>query len=586
MPRPRRPRRDAAVLFIAAAAGRAQCCSFIAASFPLDSPGINLTWANELNRLRGPDATSVRTVAGWGFLHNLLHMTGERTLQPFVDSAGSVAALFNGEVYNWRELAAQMPGGREWKSDGHALLPIYLSGNQSAMIRRLQGEFAIVVGDFREGRREVTLMSDPFLTKPLWYALWDGRFAAASYASALLRLGAPQGAVQLMRPNTAQVRSADPPFAVLRSLPLVEWDLRQHKTHTGDWAAAFDRAVRTRVANIIHRPFVGLSGGFDSGAIAAALLRSGTRFFAYHVVGKEHQPTVDERFRLLSKVADGVRLREQVVRGEREWLLRHCEPYNYSGVPHQGPVWDDPGSHALSALVRRVRRRRGLIYLSGTGADEIVSDYAYAPGVAVYSYSALKGDWPQDLRPVFPWANFYGGVMRSFIMKEELVGGAHGIETRYPFLDPAVVQEFLWLTPAVKRSEYKRPIADYLRSAAFPFATGKKQGFNAAERRPKRGRARTRPFRGAEEVVQELAPAALGAPSAAAPGAAASPPAALPHAVSRPPPPPPRPGAGGGGAAVHPTAVLAAAAAAAALLGALRRCRQRRAAAWRAPRGG
>ena len=37
-------------------------------------------------------------------------------------------------------------------------------------------------------------------------------------------------------------------------------------------------------------------------------------------------------------------------------------------------------------------------------------------------------------------------------MKEEHVAGAHGIEARYPFLDAAVVQEYLWLTAAAKNA--------------------------------------------------------------------------------------------------------------------------------------
>jgi hypothetical protein len=39
-------------------------------------------------------------------------------------------------------------------------------------------------------------------------------------------------------------------------------------------------------------------------------------------------------------------------------------------------------------------------------------------------------------------------------MKEELIAGSYGIEARYPFLDPAVVQEFLSLVPALKNDEY------------------------------------------------------------------------------------------------------------------------------------
>jgi hypothetical protein len=64
-------------------------------------------------------------------------------------------------------------------------------------------------------------------------------------------------------------------------------------------------------------------------------------------------------------------------------------------------------------------------------------------------------------------------------MKEELVSGAHGIEGRYPFLDPKVVQEFLWLKPELKNAEYKKPVADFLRAHRVPTAWGRKIGFTA-----------------------------------------------------------------------------------------------------------
>ena len=39
-------------------------------------------------------------------------------------------------------------------------------------------------------------------------------------------------------------------------------------------------------------------------------------------------------------------------------------------------------------------------------------------------------------------------------MKEEIIGGSHGIEQRYPFLDKEVVQEFLWLKPELKNKYF------------------------------------------------------------------------------------------------------------------------------------
>ena len=75
------------------------------------------------------------------------------------------------------------------------------------------------------------------------------------------------------------------------------------------------------------------------------------------------------------------------------------------------------------------------VFLLGSGGDEIISDYAI-DGKPKYEHSSFNGIFPKDLREIFPkkWKSFYYGTQRSYLMKEEMIGGMHGIETRYPFL--------------------------------------------------------------------------------------------------------------------------------------------------------
>ena len=75
-------------------------CSFIVTNF--EASNDRLDEANHYIKFRGPDATSVRSINHWTFLHNLLSMTGSPTLQPFSDNdkSSNIVALFNGEIYN------------------------------------------------------------------------------------------------------------------------------------------------------------------------------------------------------------------------------------------------------------------------------------------------------------------------------------------------------------------------------------------------------------------------------------------------------------------------------------------------------
>ena len=106
---------------------------------------------------------------------------------------------------------------------------------------------------------------------------------------------------------------------------------------------------------------------------------------------------------------------------EERWLAQRCEKYAYEMEARRGELaCSDEGAVGVSVVLGRVRRRGGLIYLSGSGSDEIISDYA-RDGRRIYPHSCFGGRWPADLAPIFPWCSFYGGSQRAFLMKEELV---------------------------------------------------------------------------------------------------------------------------------------------------------------------
>ena len=66
-------------------------------------------------------------------------------------------------------------------------------------------------------------------------------------------------------------------------------------------------------------------------------------------------------------------------------------------------------------------------------------------------------------------AKFFFGSQLSYLSKEESIGGSFGLETRYPFLDKSLVQEYLNLKPELKNKYYKSPITNYLMKFNYPF---------------------------------------------------------------------------------------------------------------------
>jgi len=397
---------------------------------------------NSRIRLRGQDHTNHITIGGLTFVHNLLHVTGRFTPQPFVDLRNQIVCLFNGELYNQPFL----------RSDGECLIPLYLEHGPT-FASRLDGEFAIALYDFRKNLAVFT--TDPFGSKPLYV---NEDMECGSYRSCV--------GGERLKANTTRVIDGT---SSVSEYQVHQWDFDHQDNDSYDrWIEMFEKAVAKRA---VPGCFLGLSSGYDSGAIACALLRKGIPFKAFTYKGLENQDVLKAR---LALVPDH-QLFEPNVFAKRimEFLFQKTdnEKYtiHYGGVETSMRLLDDAGIYGVATYSMLAANEGRKVALSGQGADEILSDYSLFP-----KQSELKGRFPEKLTR---WRNFDRGCQESYLLKEEYAGGAFNIETRYPFLDRQLVQEFLHLKPELKNRHYKAPLHAYLTKHKFPFHEGTKIGF-------------------------------------------------------------------------------------------------------------
>ena len=418
---------------------------------------------NRLLKLRGPDYTGLYTREGINFAHNLLSISGKFTPQPFVDN--NIVAVFNGGIYN----------ADGYDSDGHCLIPRYrMHGDRFSS--QLDGEFAVCIADF--DRRCIILSTDIFGSKPLWIAINGSEFGISTYRSPLELLGFAN--IHKLKPNT--IVRLDLDNLSLSSIGSVyEFDLSQHKTTFNDWIVAFEQSIRKRTYNLREELFIGLSSGYDSGAIACALDQQRIDYHSYTILGREPQDIISRRIR---KNYSLITTTPELFDRAHKYIQQNVEPFQYTISSSSSDyneyyldLRDDSGSNGLSIICDRARTNGKKIYLSGMGADEIFSDYGFN-GQKIYPHSNFGGKFPEDLSTIFPWNSFYGSSMESYLTKEEYVAGAYGIETRYPFLDRTVVQEFLWLTADLKNSAYKSVLDNYLKLNNYPYIQNQKIGFS------------------------------------------------------------------------------------------------------------
>ena len=149
-------------------------CSFLFTDKKID----DLDYTNHYMKFRGPDFTHQVEVNEYTFVHNLLSITGDFTVQPFVDNDDEIVCIYNGQIYNYQDFGS-------YNSDGECLIPLYKKLGPD-FIKDLDGEFAIVLVDFKNDK--LIISTDVFATKPLWYSVGKS-VTVASYESAVKSLG-------------------------------------------------------------------------------------------------------------------------------------------------------------------------------------------------------------------------------------------------------------------------------------------------------------------------------------------------------------------------------------------------------------
>src|ERR1017187_6091315 len=108
--------------------------------------------------------------------------------QPMTTDGGLLHIVFNGEVYNYRELRAELEAqGRRFttRSDTEVALQAYAQWGPAAFLR-FNGMWAIALLDRRGAQPELVLCRDHFGIKPLFYAEHDERVVFASEIKAIL----------------------------------------------------------------------------------------------------------------------------------------------------------------------------------------------------------------------------------------------------------------------------------------------------------------------------------------------------------------------------------------------------------------
>jgi asparagine synthase (glutamine-hydrolysing) len=321
--------------------------------------------------------------------------------QPMRSADGRYVIVYNGEIYNYGELAQRLHARGvvlRGRSDTEVLLETYAAEGKDAL-RRLRGMFAFAIWDGRTG--QLFCARDPFGAKPLYYMLADGgrEFRFASERKALLG----PGEVRVIDPDALRrylsfqyvpaPATMTPPVSCLPAgcsllvrpgapleRPTRYWRpmLRPAKSPSPDTPERVLAALRGSVtAHLRSDVPVGafLSGGVDSAAICAIAAEANPGMLTFTAAFA--RPGYSE-IEQAQETAAALGLRNvPYVITPQEFAAR---------LPQI--IWqlDDPLADAAAVglwFVAREARRHVKVVLSGEGADELFGGYGvyYQPGV-------------------------------------------------------------------------------------------------------------------------------------------------------------------------------------------------------------
>ncbi len=354
--------------------------------------------AAETMKRRGPDGEGVYTCGGLGLVHRRLSVIDlAGGAQPMSTEDGRFVIVFNGEIFNYRELRGELNMTFRTASDTEVLLELYRKEGR-ACLKKLNGFFAFAVFDREENT--LFLARDRMGVKPLYYFCKDGTFGFGSMLKTLkLFSGFPDRmnpdflaeylAFQYVPGNNTvyeEVYSLPPGGCMNVSLdecriqPEIWWTPEQDiKPFAGTYEDAKEE-LYSLMSDAVERRMISdvplgvfLSGGLDSAVTASfAAQKSKTPLECFSIAFED--PAYDES-PLAEETAEF--LQKQTGR-EIHFHCKQVNPCDLETLSFLASEFGEPyadSSMLPCCLLSRFARESVTAVLSGDGADELFGGY-------------------------------------------------------------------------------------------------------------------------------------------------------------------------------------------------------------------
>lgn len=378
---------------------------------------------------RGPDADQVYVSGPIGLGHRRLSIIDLAAgTQPMSNEDDSLWIVFNGEIYNFRELRKELVAkGHQFKtqSDTEVILHLYEDLGE-ACVKRLTGMFAFAIWSERD--QSLFIARDRLGIKPLYYRVSDSDFWFGSEIKAILADPSVPRNVDLSSLRSffsfGFIPGQETPLAGIRKLlpghclkiergqmRISEyWDLR-YSSLEKPFESACEQLEQLLAASVkdhlIADVPVGvlLSGGVDSTAVLSLASRVSDRPLKTFTVGFDGNDVVDERpFAKIAASRYGSEHYDLSLTADQFWAFLPKYVWHMEEWVHEPPA-------AALHYVSEYARRHVKVLLSGEGGDEAFGGYPNYPNtLRAQRYHGMLGPLS---RPAGGVASMLGAMLHD-----------------------------------------------------------------------------------------------------------------------------------------------------------------------------
>lgn len=435
---------------------------------------------------RGPDYINFTSFEQVHLAHarlSIIDLSADSN-QPMWDLHSRASIVFNGEIYNYKELRLQLLNkGVEFRSEGDAevLLNLYLEEGEQCL-NKLSGIFSFAIWDAR--KQQFFIARDNYGVKPLYYSQNSDGFYFASEMKSLMCISSVQREINLdslyrslvflwspgeetLLKSICKLKPAH--FMVVKAGEIVKyekyWEWPEYnpnfkissEEHQDDVFEALEAAVKEQlVADVKVGSF--LSGGLDSSLIVALAkrnLQSGIDCFTIDSGGAEQSKDgFEDDLPYAKKVAEhlNVHLDTLKITPDIAQLLPKM-------IYHLDELQADPAPINVLLICEQAKKQGIKVLLSGAGGDDVFTGYRRHYAIKMEKYWSWL---PKPFRSILKTAS-------SLLPKDQPLTRRIAKAFQYADLsaDERLLSYFFWLDPSIALDLFKKP--ELISNSPFKF---------------------------------------------------------------------------------------------------------------------